>query len=189
MFKSISWQEFIIAVSIAAACYYAAILIIFYFKDIAARLKGGHFTPNQVKERQSCRAARNLMGPIASATPIQRKPVVQSSASAEEVEVQENTNAPAAEDVQSAPADELLQELVNLFEIMQEGKPTQESYIKNIKTLLSQYTHLIGSKEYARISQTIIEELKTKHDVFLSTDVVDELWPKETARNNNHSNK
>lgn len=185
MFKSISWQEFTIAVSVAAACYYAAIIIIFYSRDIAARLKGGRVSPVPVKGPDP--PARNLMGPIAPAIPVKRKPVAQSSASAEEVEVQEQPY-PAGE-IPSTPVEELLQELRNLFEIMKEGKPSQESYVKNIKTLISQYSHLIRSEEYSKISQTIIEELKTKHDISLSTEVVDEFWPKESARNNNHTNK
>lgn len=189
MFKSISWQQFIIAVSVAAVCYYTVIIIIFYFRDIAARLKGGQVSASRLKERQSTRPARNLMGLIAPATPIKRKPVDQSSASAEDVVVQENANEPAADDVQSTPADELLQELGNLFEIMKEGKPSQESYVKNIKTLLSQYAHLIGPEDHKGIHQTISEELKTKHNVFLSTDVLDELWPKAAAKKINHSNK
>ena len=189
MFKSISWQEFIIAVSVAAVCYYAVIIIIFYFRDISVILKGGQVSTNQAKERQSARRAKNLMGPITATPPVRKKPVVQSSATADEVEVAENTNVPVVEEAHSVPADELLQELQNLFEIMKEGKPSEESYVKNIKTLLSQYAHLIGSEEYTRISQTIIEELKTKHDVFLSTDALDELWTNETAKTNNHSNK
>ena len=181
MFKSISWQEFLIAVSIAAVFYYAAIIIIFYSRDIAARRKGGRISARPVREPQSSRPAKDLMGPIAAATPIKTKPVAQSSASAEEVEVHDNSTA--------APADELLQELRNLFEIMKEGKPSQESYVKNIRTLLSQYTHLIGSEEHNRISHTITDELRTRHDVFLSTDVVDEFWRRESGINNNHSNK
>ncbi len=187
MFKSISWQEFIIAVSVAAACYYAAIIIIFYSRDIAARLKGGRVSTGPAKVPETSRAARNLMGPIAPAAPVKRKPVVQSSASAEEVEVQEEPH--AAEAIPSTAAEELLQELRNLFEIMKEGKPSQESYVKNINTLISQYSHLICSEEYSEISQTIVEELKTKHNIFLSTEMVDEFWPKESARNNSHTNK
>ena len=175
MFKSISWQEFIIAVSIAAVCYYAAVIIIFYSRDIAARLKGGRVSDGPIKGPQGSRPAKNLMGPIAPSTPIKKRPVGQSSASAEEVEVHDN---PTELEVQSAPADELLQELRNLFEIMTEGKPSQESYVKNITTLLSQYTHLIGSEEHNRITHTIIEELKTRHDVFLSTEDVNEFWPR-----------
>ena len=189
MFKSISWQEFTIAVSVAAACYYAIIIIIFYFRDISARLKGGQGSTTQAKERHVSRPAKNLMGPITATPPVRKRPVVQSSATADEVEVAEDTGVPLVQEAGSTPADELLQELGNLFEIMKEGKPSQESYFKNIKTLLSQYTHLIGPAEYKRISKTISEELKTKHDVFLSTDALDELWPKETVKSNNHSNK
>jgi len=187
MVKSIPWQEVTIAVSVAAACYYAAIIIICYSRDIAAGLKGGRVSPAPVKVPETASPARTLMGPIAPATHVKRKPVVQSSASAEEVEVQEQPY-PAGE-IPSTPVEELLQELRNLFEIMKEGKPSQESYVKNIKTLISQYSHLIRSEEYSKISQTIIEELKTKHDISLSTEVVDEFWPKESARNNNHTNK
>jgi TRAP-type uncharacterized transport system fused permease subunit len=189
MFKSISWQEFIIAASVAAGCYYTVIIIMFYLKDIAARLKGGQVSALQAKECQSPNPAKNVMGPIATPEPIRKKPVVQSSAAADELEVAENTNVPVVRTTQSTPAEELLQELGNLFEIMKEGKPSQESYIRNIKTLLGQYTPLIGTEEYARICKTIIEELKTKHDVILSAEAVDGLWPKENVKNNNHSNK
>lgn len=189
MFKSISWQEFTTAVSVAAACYYAVIIVIFYFRDISAKLKSGQVSTNQAKGREISRPAKNLMGPIATTPPVRKRPIVQSSATADEVEVAENTNVPVVDETHSVPADELLQELGNLFEIMREGKPSEESYVKNIKTLLRQYAHLIGSEEYTRISRTIFEELKTKHDVFLSADVLDELWPKETVKNKNDSNK
>jgi TRAP-type uncharacterized transport system fused permease subunit len=189
MFKSVSWQEFIIAASVAAVCYYTAIIIIFYLRDFAARLKGGQVSA-QAKECESPRPpGKNLMGPIAPVEPIRKKPVVQSSATADELEVAENTNVPVVQKTHSTPAEELLQELGNLFEIMKEGKPCQESYIRNIKTLVSQYTHLMGTAEYARISKTIIEELKAKHNVFLPAEAVDELWPKENVKNNNHLNK
>lgn len=189
MFKSISWQEFIIAASVAAVCYYTAIIIIFYLRDIATRIKGGQFSTSQAKECQSLLPAKNLMGPIATTEPIRKKPVIQSSATADELEVAESTDVPVVQKTQSTPAEELLQELGSLFEIMKEGKPSPESYIKNIKTLLSQYTHLIGSLEYTRISQAIMEELKTNHDVFLSIEAVDGLWPKENVKSNNHLNK
>lgn len=189
MFKSISWQEFIIAASVAAVCYYTAIIIIFYLRDLAARLKGGQVSTSQAKECQSPLPAKNLMGPIATTEPTRKKPVVQSSATADELEVAESRDIPVVQKTLSTPGEELLQELGNLFEIMKEGKPSQESYIRNIKTLLSQYTHLIGTEEYARISKTIIEELKAKHNVCLPTEAADEFWSKERVRNNNHSNK
>lgn len=187
MFKSISWQEFLIAVSVAAGCYYAFIIIIFYRRDIAARLTCSSGSANPTKQAPSQPRPKNLMGAIANNPSIRKKPVAQSSANAEEVEIAETTSPPIVEQPQSPPADELLQELSNLFEIMKEGKPSQDSYLKNIKTLFSQYTHLIGSEEYTRISLLIIKELKTKHDIFLSTEVVEELWPKEIVKHSNHS--
>lgn len=186
MFKSISWQEFTIAVLVAAGCYYAFIIIIFYSRDIAAKLKGSSGATSPSKQALSPRQ-KDLMGAIENSTPIRKKPVVQSSASAEEVEVAETVIEPVVEQPQSPPADELIQELSNLFEIMKEGKPSQESYLKNIKTLFSQYTHLIGSDEYKRISLIIIEELKTKYQIFLSIEVIEELWPKEIVKHSNHS--
>jgi hypothetical protein len=186
MFKSISWQEFVIAVSLAAGCYYAFIILIFYRRDITARLKGSSVSTNPSKQPPTEPRPKNLMGAIENSTPIRRKPVAQSSASPEEVEVAETTSPPIVEEAHS-PADELLQELSNLFEIMKEGKPSQESYLKNIRTLFSQYTNLIGQEEYTRISLLIIEELKTKHDIFLSAEVMEELWPKETVKHSNHS--
>jgi hypothetical protein len=187
MFKSISWQEFIIAVSIVAGCYYAFIVIVFYRKDVIARLRGDAVSNSSPKRVANQTRPKNLMGVIDSSAPLRRKPIVQSSANAEEIEIAEGISGQVNEQAQSAPADELLQELCNLFEIMKEGKPTQDAYLRNIKTLFSQYTHLIGAEEHTRISQLIIEELKTKHDIFLSTDVMEELWPKETVKHSNHS--
>lgn len=126
------------------------------------------------------------MGAIESSGPSKRRPIGQSSANAEQIQMAETVSEPAAEQMQG-PVDELLQELSNLFEIMKEGKPSQDAYLRNIKTLFSQYTHLIGSEEYTRISQLVIEELKTKHNIFLSTEMVEELWPKETVKHSNHS--
>ena len=187
MFKSISWQEFIIAVSIVAGCYYAFIVIVFYRKDIAARLRGGTVSSSPPKTAQNQTRPKNLMGAIDSSAPSKRKPIVQSTANAEEIEINETVSALVPEQTLSAPADELLHDLSNLFEIMKEGKSAQDAYLRNIKTFVSQYSHLIGSEEYTRISQLIIEELKSKHDVFLSTEMVEELWPKETVKHSNHS--
>jgi hypothetical protein len=187
MFKSISWQEFMIAVSIVAGCYYAFIVIVFYRKDIIARLRGGAISMNPPKAVPNQTRAKNLMGAIDSNSPLKRKPIVQTSANADEIEMAETVSAPVGEQAQSAAADELLQELSNLFEIMKEGKSAQDAYLRNIKTFVSQYSHLIGSEEYTRISQLIIEELKTKHDIFLSIELVEELWPKETVKHSNNS--
>lgn len=174
-----------VAVSVAAACYYAFIIFVFYRKDIFARLKGNTVATATAKPVQNQPAYRNLMGAIAPGTSVRRKPLAESSVNTEEVEVAEMSV--VSDHPASAPADELLQELGNLFEIMREGKPSQEAYVKNIKTLFSQYVHLIGPEEYTRISVTIIDELKTKHDIFLSTELVEELWPKETVKHSNHS--
>lgn len=185
MFKTISWEEFIVAISVVAACYYAFVVAVFYRKDIGARLKGQGVSTTPAKTIQSLPRPKDLMGAITTSIPIKRKPLAESSANAEEVEVAEMSV--VADHPASAPADELLQELGNLFEIMREGKPSQEAYLKNIKTLFSQYVHVIGPEEYTRVSVTIIDELKTKHDIFLSTELVEELWPKETVKHSNHS--
>jgi hypothetical protein len=187
MFKSISWQEFTIAVSIVAGCYYAFIVFVFYRKDIVARLKGGAVSTSSPKTVPSQTQPKNLMGAIDSSAPSKRKPIVQSTANAEEIEMNDTVSASVLEQTLSAPADELLNELGNLFEIMKEGKSSQDAYLRNIKTFVSQYSHLIGSEEYTRISQLIIEELKTKHDIFLSIELVEELWAKETVQHSNHS--
>jgi hypothetical protein len=187
MFKSISWQEFVIALSIAAGCYYALIIIVFYSKDLAARLKGSTVPASPAKKTPSHASQHTFMGSIDSNTPMRKKPVTQSSANADEFEVAETINALAVESPDTTPSDELLQELNNLFEIMKEGKPSQDSYVKNIKTLFAQYTHLIGPQDYTRISLLIIEELKTRHDIFLSTELVEELWKTETVKHSNHS--
>jgi len=187
MFKTISWQEFMVAVSVAAACYYAFIIAVFYRRDIAAKLRGETPSATPTKSTRPQERGRNFMGAISASSPVRRKPVAESSANAEEVEVAEMHVEAPVEQEQTPPGEELLQELGNLFEIMKEGKPSQDAYLKNIKTLFAQYTHLVGPEEFRRISLTIIEELKTKHDIFISTEVIEELWPKEKVKHSNQS--
>jgi hypothetical protein len=187
MFKTISWQEFTVAVSVAAACYYAFIVVVFYRRDIVAKLRGEATSSNRAKPIRPQTSPRNFMGAVSTSFPVRKKPVTESSANAEEVEVAEITTETSAEPDHSAPADELLQELGNLFEIMKEGKPSQDAYLKNMKTLFAQYVHLIGPEEFTKITYTIIQELKTKHDIFLSTEIIEELWPKEKVKHSNHS--
>lgn len=186
MFKSISWQEFILVIAVAAGCYYALIIILFYTKDIAARLKGGPISSRPSTCGKPSLSEKNLMGPIQN-TVTPKRPIRETSIAAEEVEITDSINHSTTDQNNLAPADELIHEICSLLEIMREGKPSQESYLKNIKTLLSQYPQLIGSQDYTRVTRTIIEELKTKHDVFLTTEVVEELWPKEILKHSNHS--
>lgn len=185
MFKSISWQEYIVVMSVAAGCYYAVIIILFYTKDIAARLKGGSVSSRPSSPGKSSPSDHNLMGPIQNPIAPPR-PVKQTSIAAAEVEVAETVN-PITDESDLTPADELIHEIRNLFQIMKEGDPSQEAYLKNIKTLLSQYPQLLGTDDHTRVTQTIIEVLKTKHNVVLSTEVVEQLWPKETLKHSNHS--
>lgn len=185
MFKSISWQEYIVVMSVAAGCYYAVIIILFYTKDIAARLKGGSVSSRPSSAGKPSPSDHNLMGPIQNPI-VPPMPIKQTSIAAAEVEVAENAN-PVTDEIDLTPADELIQEICNLFQIMKEGNPSQDAYLKNIKTLLSQYPQLLGTDDHTRVTRTIIQELQTKHDILLSTEAVEQLWPKETLKHTNHS--
>lgn len=185
MFKSISWQEYIGVMAVAAGCYYAGIIILFYTKDIAARLKGGSIPSTPSSPGKPSPGDHNLMGPVQNPI-VPPRPIKQTSIGAAEVEVAENVN-PITDEIDLTPADELIHEVCNLFQIMKEGDPSQEAYLKNIKTLLSQYPQLLGTDDHTRVTRTIVQELQTKHDVVLSTEVVEQLWPKGTLKHTNHS--
>lgn len=182
MFKSIAWQEFVIAAAAAAACYYTLILAVFYSREIAAKLKGTGGASEPLKARQTHRSPHNLMGPIAAFTPLQPGQARQSSASADEVEVADTVKTMESQDIGHTPGQELLHELTNLFEIMKEGQPSEEAYVKNIRTLISQYVHHINAEEYAGITQAIATELSASYGVKLSEDSVRDFWPE--ANNN-----
>lgn len=185
MFKSISWQEYIVVMAVAAGCYYSLIIILFYTKDIAARLKGGSVPSRPGSPGKPSPSDHNLMGPIQNSV-VPPRSIKQTSIGAAEVEVAENAN-PITDDSDLTPADELIQEICSLFQIMKEGNPSQDAYLKNIKTLLSQYPQLLGSDDHTRVTRTIVQELQTKHDILLSKEVVEQLWPKETLKHTNHS--
>ena len=185
MFKFISWQEYIVVVAVAAGGYYAVIIILFYTKDIAARLKDGSVASRAGSPGKHSPSDHNLMGPIQNPI-VPPRPIKQTSIATDEVEVAENAN-PITDESDLTPADELIQEICSLFQIMKEGNPSQDAYLKNIKTLLSQYPQLLGSEDHTRVTRTIVQELQTKHDVVLSTEVVEQLWPKETLKHTNHS--
>lgn len=171
--------------AVAAGCYYALIIILFYTKDIAARLKGGSAPLEPSSPGKPSPSDYNLMGPIQNSI-VRPRQIKQTSLAADEVEVAENVN-PITDERDLTPADELIQELCCLFQIMKEGDPSQEAYLKNIKTLLSQYPQMLGSDDHKRVTRTIIQELQEKHDILLSTEVVEQLWPKETLNQTSHS--
>lgn len=89
MFKSISWQEYLLAVSVITGGYYFIVVAIFYSRDIVARLKGtavakSHITPATAKPK----APGNFMGAIQNEVP-RRKIMTETVVEAEEIIVDE----------------------------------------------------------------------------------------------------
>ena len=84
MFKSISWQEYLLAVGCLAAVYYVVAVAIFYFRDILLKFKGAASSKAQPEISKTAKPQGKFMGSIS--TSIRKKiPTKQSIASSEDL--------------------------------------------------------------------------------------------------------
>jgi hypothetical protein len=113
--------------------------------------------------------------------PISDKRRVPVTVKSEEIEIDAEVNEPAT------PITELLNELKALCQIMMEGGATQHDYLKNIKTSLSRYGHLVGTQYEDEITTIIHSDLNAIQDIQVSTAEIKDLWPRELYNSiNNH---
>jgi hypothetical protein len=174
MFKSISWQEYLLTASLLAAVYYIVIISGFYSKEIFLRLKGE--TVSKTKPSEPVVQERNpgLMGSISNAAP-KKIPIKKSVIQPEELTFESDPEEMLLAQREDSPAAELLECLDDLFTTLSVEKADKAKYIFNIRKLFQRYS------EYNKlaIKQDIygfIQDSDMKRDVSFTIEELDTLW-------------
>jgi hypothetical protein len=174
MFKSISWQEYLTAVGLIAAAYYAFIILVFYSRDIFLKIKGATVPKKTSSEPVKQEKATSLMGAISN--PVRKKiPLKQSLISADEFIFDSDPEEMRAAHLGDSPAADLIESLDDLFITLAINKAERSEYIVNIRKLFHGYpenNHAIARQD---VYGFINDNLKTSELIF-STEELDELW-------------
>jgi hypothetical protein len=174
MFKSISWQEYLLAVGGIAGVYYAFIISVFYSRDIFLKIKGAAVPKKTNSEPVKHEKATSLMGAISN--PVRKKiPLKQSFIPAEEFTFYSDPEEMRAAHLADSPAADLIESLDDLFITLAIDKAERPEYIINIKKLFHAYpenNHGIARQD---VYGFINDNLKAG-ELFFSTEELDELW-------------
>lgn len=177
MFKSISWQEYLLAVALLAAAYYVFIISVFYYRDIWQKIKGATVPKAKGTELAKERQATPLMGAISN--PIRKKiPLKQSFIPADEFTFESDPEEMRAAHLAGSPAAELIEALDDLFLTLAIDKAERAEYIINIRKLFEAYPANKQGNAKGDVYGFIADNFKTGEMSF-STEELDELWLNE----------
>lgn len=177
MFKSISWQEYLFALSIIAAGYYILIVGLFYSRDIIVKLKGVPQGKEKIPQPIE-KPSKNFMGPIHADVP-RKLPVKESTAIAEEISIESQSQETPELIRSESPAADLLEKIEELLMIMEGGPVQKSNYIKSIKTLINQYPQFKGTQNQKEVSRFVCDQFKDNDKISFSIEEIEVLWLNE----------
>lgn len=181
MFKSISWQEYLLAISLIAGVYYFIVIAIFYSRDIVARLKGAAVVKPQITATTAERKPPgNFMGAIQKEVP-RRKIITETVAAAEEITVDEEKQKA------QSPAEQIIEQLEGMFNMMSEGVLEKSRYIKNIKSIISDCWKHKGTPVQVEVAAFIVSHFSGNKEVSFTIEEIDILWPSQEIETINQS--
>ena len=174
MFKSISWQEYQLAVGLLALGYYAVIVSIFYSRDILLKLKGGEESKSNQQSSSLEEKPAKLMGSISQ--PVKKKiPLKQSVIIPEELTFESDPEEMVLAQREDSIAAELIEALDDLFTTMAVKKAQRPEYIIHMRKLFEVYSDLNMASAKQDIYSFIHDNLKSGELIF-STEELDSLW-------------
>ena len=174
MFKSISWQEYQLAVGLLALGYYAVIVSIFYSRDILLNLKGAEESKSRQQVSGSEERPAKLMGSISQR--VKKKiPLKQSVIVPEELAFESDLEDMILAQREDSPAAELIEMLDDLFTTMAVKKAKRPEYISHLRKLFEVYSDLNIASAKPDIYSFIHDSLKSAELTF-SQEELDSLW-------------
>jgi hypothetical protein len=192
MFNSISWQEFISAVTLLVLAYYVIAALVLYHNEI-----GNIFNQRRVKyidegvndEQSDSNESNSLMGGI------KYESLTQVNVSREQISATEEINfAPLAE--ADEPIDATLNNAINRFvsTLLTEIESLLEVIAKEnkietatfFKALLYNYPQLVATDYQDEISQHIYDGLKQTCEFHLELNEVKSWWPVRKPKSDNN---
>lgn len=178
MFKSISWQEYLVAVGCLAAGYYVVAISVFYSKDILNKFRAAAAPRDKSDTPKVDNSVDKLMGAISTAF---RKgiPKKQSTESLDKVTIQSEPEDLDAEKRLCSSAAELLDNLEDVFMILSSRKSDKGDYLRTIKNLFGLAPEFSDSSIREEISEFVIQYFKGNQIITFAKEEIDSLWANE----------
>lgn len=181
MFKSISWHEYLLVVSVIAGAYYIIVIAIFYPRDVIALLRGALVNKRRIAPTTAERKPLgNFMGAIQNEVP-RRRIITETVVEAEEITVDEEKQKA------QTPAEEIIEQLEGIFNMMAEGVIEKPRYIKNIKSIISDCWKHKGTSVQAEVTAFIVNYFSGSKEVSFTIEEIDILWPSQEIETSNQS--
>ena len=174
MFKSISWQEYLLTTGLLATGYYVVIISAFYSKEIFLRLKGE--TVSKIKPSGAVvqEGKHRLMGSISN--PARKKiPLKKSVLPPEELTFESDPEEMLLAQREDSLAAELLDCLDDLFTTLLVDKADKAKYIVNIRKLFQRYSEY-NKPAVKQDIYGIIQDSHNQVDVSFTIEELDTLW-------------
>ncbi len=173
MFKSISWQDYLLAVGVLAAGYYLIVISVFYSRDILSRLKGATVSKTKAPQATPEAEAQKFMGAISN--PVKKKiPLKQSISEGEELTFESDPEKMLWAQWQDSSASELIEALDDLFTTLSIKKSHRPEYVINIRKVFQAYPDFNNKSAKQDIYSFIGESLK--EGLAFSTEELETLW-------------
>ena len=167
MLNSITWLQFLIAISAIAAVYYAVLGLLYYRTEIQTLFSG----KSPAKEPQvSPVRSSSLVGRIRE----EEDPVEESTIASDQLNLAEEER----ETTLLGPVADLLKELKGIIDTVAAENIDKTRCIALIKALLIRYPQLLNTKYQKSIDLFIYENGIDQFTFDLSMKEVQSLWPK-----------
>lgn len=180
MFNSISWQEFSNTAMVALGLYYVVTVVVFYSRDMVARIKN----PPHPEAVDSERRNYPLMGQIQKDTPKKHEHSVE----AQDLVVDPASGFRAERSEESLlinSVSHLLREVKVLARVVKESNGSKADAIPMFKSLLSNYAHLAATKYRESIVVFIHDTIRGACASEVSPGEIASWWPQEKVNDNN----
>jgi hypothetical protein len=183
MFSSISWSEFLNTAVIAVGTYYVVSTLLFYSKDLIAKIKKREATSEGPLHEPSNYVT--LMGAIKKDPPKKH----QQEVSAQDLVIEPSQNSNGIHENSEhtlliGSVSDLLHEVKVLAGVVKESNGSKEDGSPMFQSLLSNYPHLVGTKYQDSISVYIHDQVKTECSFEVDLREITSWWPTDTQNNN-----
>lgn len=181
MFNSISWLEFLNTALIALAIYYAVCVLAFYSTDFMARFKR---SSRPAEEAPEASPNQPLMGQIRKDTPKKHEHVVE----AQDLVIDPSNTSRfhrADEGVFINSVSHLLREAKVLARVVKESNGSKADATPMFQSLLSNYSHLGGTKFRESITLFIHDVIRHQCAFEVAFQEIDAWWPETQTKENN----
>jgi hypothetical protein len=167
MLNSITWLQFLIAISAIAAVYYAVLGLLYYRTEIQTLFSGKATTKNL---QESPVRSNSLVGKIRE----EEDPVEESTIASDQLNLAEEN----PEATLLGPVADLLKELKGIIDTVAAENINKAQSIALMKALLIRYPQLLNTKYKKSIDLFIYENGIDQFTFDLSMKEVQSLWPK-----------